>query len=128
MTEFLPPDVSLPAIGQGALGLEARRDDEFVKKLVAKLEHGPTRIGINAERAFLARLEGGCQVPIAGHAVVEDERLTLDGLIASVDGQRYVRETISGATKEAEKLGLELAERLLASGGRPILQEIYGTA
>ena len=128
VTEFLPPDISLPAIGQGALGLEARRDDAFVKRLVAKLEHGPTRIGVNAERAFLARLEGGCQVPIAGHAVIEADRLTLDGLIASVDGQRYVREKISGATTEAEQLGLELAERLLASGGRPILEEIYGTA
>ena len=76
---------------------------------------------------FLARLEGGCQVPIAGHAVVEDTQLTLDGLIASVDGQRYVRETLSGSTGDSESIGVELAERLLATGGRPILEEIYGT-
>ena len=128
VTEFLPPDISLPAIGQGALGLEGRRDDGFVKELVAKLEHGTTRIGVDAERAFLARLEGGCQVPIAGHAVINDDQLILDGLIASVDGQRYVREKIVGSTADAHKLGVELADRLLASGGRPILQEIYGAA
>ena len=95
---------------------------------MAKLEHGPTRIGVDAERAFLARLEGGCQVPIAGHAMINDDQLTLDGLIASVDGQRYVREKIVGSTTDAHKLGVELADKLLASGGRPILQEIYGTA
>ncbi len=128
VTEYLPVHISLPAIGQGALGLEGRRDDGFVKALVAHLEHGPTRIGINAERAFLARLEGGCQVPIAGHAVVEENQLTLDGLIASVDGQRYVREKLSGATDESESVGVELADRLLAAGGKPILEEIYGTA
>ena len=128
VTEFLSFDVSLPAIGQGALGLEGRRDDAFVKELVGKLEDGSTRVSVNAERAFLARLEGGCQVPIAGHAVVEDTQLTLDGLIASVDGRRYVREKISGTAGDAERLGVELADRLLATGGRPILQEIYGTA
>ena len=128
VTELLPPDISLPAIGQGALGLEGRREDGFVKELVAKLEHGTTRIGVDAERAFLARLEGGCQVPIAGHAMINGDQLILDGLIASVDGQRYVREKIVGSPEEAHKLGVELADRLLASGGRPILQEIYGTA
>ena len=128
VTEFLSHEISLPAIGQGALGLEGRRDDGFVKELVAKLEHGTTRIGVDAERAFLARLEGGCQVPIAGHAMITDDQLSLDGLIASVDGQRYVREKIAGATEDAHELGVELADRLLASGGRPILEEIYGTA
>jgi len=128
VTEYLPPDISLPAIGQGALGLEGRRDDGLVKELVANLEHGPTRIGVNAERAFLARLEGGCQAPIAGYAVVEDNQLTLDGLIASVDGQRYVREKLSGSTDDSQRIGVELADRLLAAGGRLILQEIYGAA
>ena len=128
ITEYLSSEISLPAIGQGALGLEGRRADRFVKELVAKLEHGPTRIRVNAERAFLARLEGGCQVPIAGHAVIEHNEVTLEGLIASVDGQRYVREKISGSLDEAERIGVELAERLLAAGGRSILQEIYGTS
>ena len=128
ITEYLPVHMSLPAIGQGALGLEGRREDEFVKELVANLEHGPTRIGVNAERAFLARLEGGCQVPIAGHAVIEGNQLTLEGLIASVDGQRYVRDKISGSTDNSERIGVDLADRLLAAGGKPILQEIYGKA
>ena len=127
VTEYLSADISLPAIGQGALGIEGRRDDEFVKTLVANLEHGPTRIGVSAERAFLARLEGGCQVPIAGHAVIEGNHLTLDGLIASVDGQRYVREQLSGLPEDSNRIGVELADRLLAGGGRPILEEIYGT-
>ena len=125
VTEYLHSDISLPAVGQGALGLEGRRDDRLVMELVGKLEHVPSRIEINAERAFLTRLEGGCQVPIAGYAVVEDTQLTMDGLIASVDGQRYVREKISGSTTDAERLGIELADRLLAAGGRSILDEIY---
>ncbi|UCE63610.1 MAG: hydroxymethylbilane synthase [Nitrospirota bacterium] len=128
VTEYLPAHISLPAIGQGALGLEGRREDGMVKELVASLEHGPTRIGVNAERAFLARLEGGCQVPIAGHAVMEDDQVTLEGLIASVDGQRYVREKISGSKDDSERMGVELADRLLAAGGKPILEEIYGAA
>ncbi|GJL53596.1 MAG: porphobilinogen deaminase [Nitrospirales bacterium] len=128
ISEYLSPDVCLPAIGQGALGLEGRADDAFLKDLIIRLEDGPSRATVNAERAFLTRLEGGCQVPIAGHAVLQDNELCLDGLIASVDGTRYIRDTITGSRENAEALGVELAERLLAAGGQPILQEIYGTA
>lgn len=126
VTEYLPITVSLPAIGQGALGLEGRSEDAYVKQLVANLEHSETRTAVTAERAFLTRLEGGCQVPIAGHAVLDRSQLTLEGLIASVDGRRYVRDTITGPLEEADRLGKALADRLLAAGGRPILQEIYG--
>ena len=128
ITECLSIDVSLPAIGQGALGLEGRSDDTFLKELILQLEDGPTRSTVNAERAFLTRLEGGCQVPIAGHAVIKDGELSLDGLIASVDGKRYIRQSVSGAIDQAEELGVELAENLLSAGGAPILQEIYGAA
>ncbi|WP_447970752.1 hydroxymethylbilane synthase [Nitrospira sp. M1] len=128
ISEYLPPDVCLPAIGQGALGLEGRTDDTFLKDLMVQLEDGPSRATVNAERAFLTRLEGGCQVPIAGYAVLQNNQLSLDGLIASVDGKRYIRDTISGSCDDAETLGVELADRLLAAGGQPILQEIYGTA
>ncbi len=128
ISEYLSTDVSLPAIGQGALGLEGRSDDRFLKDLMLQLEDMTARVTVNAERAFLTRLEGGCQVPIAGHAVMKNNQLTLDGLIASVDGKRYIRESISGSHDDAENLGVELAERLLAAGGKPILQEIYGTA
>ena len=128
ITECLSVDVSLPAIGQGALGLEGRVDDGFVRDLVVKLEHVPTRVGVTAERAFLKRLEGGCQVPIAGHASLEGNNLTLDGLVASIDGKRYVRYSLSGSKSESETIGTQVAEELLGRGARPILQEIYGSA
>ena len=126
VTEYLPPEVSLPAIGQGALGLEGRRDDGFVQTLVEKLEHRPTRTAVMAERALLERLEGGCQVPIAAHATIKGDILIMDGLIASVDGRRLIRDTIQGPASEAHGLGTRLADKLLAQGGNLILNEIYG--
>lgn len=128
ITECLPLNVSLPAIGQGALGIEGRADDGFVRDLVAKLEHQPTRVTVTAERALLKRLEGGCQVPIAGHAVLQGECLTLEGLVASLDGKRYVRCSLDGSMSEAEFIGTKVAEELLDRGAQPILQEIYGAA
>jgi hydroxymethylbilane synthase len=128
ITECLPVDVSLPAIGQGALGIEGREDDGFVRNLVSRLEHQQTRVTVTAERALLKRLEGGCQVPIAGHAVLQGENLTLDGLVISLDGKRYVRYSLSGLMAEAESIGKKVAEGLLDRGAQPILQEIYGAA
>ena len=128
ISECLPLSVSLPAIGQGALGIEGRVDDHFVRDLVAKLEHQPTRVTVTAERALLKRLEGGCQVPIAGHAVLQEDELTMEGLVASLDGKRYVRYALDGAMSEAESLGTKVAEELLDRGAQPILQEIYGLA
>ena len=128
ITECLPIDVCLPAIGQGALGIEGREDDAFVRSLLARFEHLPTRVTVTAERALLKRLEGGCQVPIAGHAVLEGENLTLDGLVVSLDGKRYVRYSLAGSMSEAESIGTTVAEELLARGAQPILQEIYGAA
>jgi len=128
VTEYLPPEVSLPAIGQGALGLEGRREDGFVQELVAPLEHRPTRTAVTAERALLERLEGGCQVPIAAHATIKGDTLIMDGLIASVDGRRLIRDMIQGPVSDARALGMRLAEKLLAQGGDSILSEIYGKA
>jgi hydroxymethylbilane synthase len=128
ITECLPVHVSLPAIAQGALGIEARSDDPFVRDLLGRFEHRPTRLTVTAERALLHRLEGGCQVPIAAHAVLEGEILILDALVASVDGRRIIRHQITGASVEAYQLGTKLAERLLAEGGDVILKEIYGRA
>jgi len=128
VTEYLSPDVSLPAIGQGALALEGRTDDGFVREVVARLDHHPTRIAVTAERAFLERLEGGCQVPIAAHAAITNGTLTLSALIAGVDGRRLVRDSLQGPMRDAHRLGVELAERLLARGGDEILKEIYGRA
>jgi hydroxymethylbilane synthase len=128
VTEYLPSDVSLPAIGQGALGLEGRGDDTFVRGVVASLEDAPTRTAVTAERALLERLEGGCQVPIAAHATLSEGRLRLEGLVASVDGRRLVRDSVEGPVASARELGRRLAEQLLRQGGEAILNEIYGRA
>jgi hydroxymethylbilane synthase len=128
ITEYLPPTVSLPAIGQGALGIEGRRDDEFVRQIVSALEHPPTRTAVTAERALLDKLEGGCQVPIAAHATIAGTRLRLEGLVASVDGRRIVQDVVEGPSADARQLGAKLGEQLLSQGGRAILNEIYGRA
>jgi len=128
ITEYLDPVVSLPAIGQGALGIEGRSADHFVRGILDRLNDQPTGTTVTAERAFLSRLEGGCQVPIAAHATLSDGQLTLDGLVASVDGKTIIREEIRGKIAEAHVLGVQLAERLLARGGDKILREIYGRA
>lgn len=128
ITEYLDPDVSLPAIGQGALGIEGRRGDTFVRSILTRLNDPATQTTVTAERALLHRLEGGCQVPIAAHATMLDQgQIRLDGLIASVDGKTIIRDAILGGSGQAYSLGVELAERLLSRGGDRILREIYGT-
>lgn len=128
VTEYLLPDVCLPAIGQGALALEGRASDTFVRDVAARLDHRPTRLAVTAERALLERLEGGCQVPIAAHATISGETLKMTALVASVNGRRLIRDSIQGLTQAAHRLGIELAERLLAQGGDEILRDIYGAA
>ncbi|MFQ5932534.1 MAG: hydroxymethylbilane synthase, partial [Nitrospiraceae bacterium] len=128
VTEYLPPEVSLPAIGQGALGLEGRRDDAFLRDLVMRFDHPPTRTAVAAERGLLERLQGGCQVPIAAHAITKGDTLILDGMVASVDGTRLIRDRIQGPVSDARELGVQLAERLLSRGADAILTEIYGEA
>ncbi len=127
-TEYLPPEISLPAIGQGALGLEGRVDDSFVRDLVQSLDHEPTRTAVTAERALLDRLQGGCQVPIGAHATIDGGTLVPDALVASVDGRKVIRDRVQGPASDAQELGRTLAEQLLARGGDAILREIYGTA
>lgn len=128
ITQLLPVEVSLPAIGQGALGIEARSDDAFVGDILKRFNHEPTQTAVIAERALLHRLQGGCQVPIAAHATLHGDALTLEGLVASVDGTRVVRHRTRGAAAEARWLGTTLAEQLLADGGDVILKDIYGQA
>jgi hydroxymethylbilane synthase len=126
VTEYLPVDVSLPAIGQGALGIEGRRDDQFVRALLSKLDHPATHTAVTAERALLDRLQGGCQVPIAAHATIDRECLRLAGLVCSPDGTTLIHDTVEGAVSDARALGIRLAEQLLISGGDVILRDIYG--
>jgi len=122
---FIEPEQSLPAIGQGAIGIECRADDEGVNELIAPLHHPPTATCVLAERALNHRLEGGCQVPIAGHALLDGDRLWLRGLVGSLDGKVIIRGEVRGDTTEAETLGRSLAERLLADGADEILRTLY---
>ncbi len=128
ITEYLPEAIMLPAIGQGALAIETREDDDSIRRLIAPLDHRETRLAVKSERAFLARLEGGCQVPIAARAKIVGDELELTGLVAEVDGSVLLRETITGPVEQHEKLGVELADRLLKKGGREILENILGRA
>ena len=117
----IPTDQMTPAVGQGALGIETRSDDGPALELVRILDHAPTRIACTAERALLRALGGGCQLPIAAHGVVYYHELRLDGLVASRDGKQVVRDHISGSIDDAEKLGAELANRLLEHGAAALL-------
>ena len=128
ITEYLDPQLCLPAIGQGALGIEGRSNDQFVRSILSRLTHPPTQVAVAAERALLHRLEGGCQVPIAAYATLTNDQLHLEGLVASVDGKTVIRDAVQGARAEAQVLGTRLAERLLARGADKILGEIYGRA
>lgn len=114
----IPFNEMLPAVGQGAIGIETRRDNHFALEATAKLEHGLTRIACLAERAFLRGLGGGCQLPIAAHAVLEGDLLVLDGLVANPDGSEIVRDRLSGPSDEAEAIGSALAEKLIARGAK----------
>jgi hydroxymethylbilane synthase len=128
ITEYLPPEIMLPAIGQGALCIEIRRNDTVIGPMVAPLEHAPTRAAVTGERAFLKRLEGGCQVPIAGHGWVNETQFTLIGLVAEVDGSRLIKAEKSGPLDSAEAIGSELAELLLSRGADKILEKLNALA
>jgi hydroxymethylbilane synthase len=114
----------LPAVSQGALGLQTRTDDSILGKLLAPLDHAPTRQACTAERALLRGLGGGCQLPIAAHALVSDDRLRLEALTASLSGERVIREALDGAASDASQLGEALALRLLERGANSILAAV----
>jgi len=126
VTEYIDPGISLPAIGQGALGIECRVDDRELNDLIAFFNHADSRTCVTGERALLRRLEGGCQVPIACYGQMMDGKLHLTGLVGSVDGKRIIKDSIEGAPDKAEKLGVTLAEKLLTQGADVILREVYG--
>lgn len=119
--ESLDVEQFIPAVGQGVIGIEARCGDTRTSDLLSVLHDRVSHIRLRAERSLNARLGGSCQVPVAGHAVVDGERLSMQALIGSPDGRHSVRDRIEGACDDAEQLGVQLAERLLAQGGRQIL-------
>jgi hydroxymethylbilane synthase len=138
ITEILTPEICLPAIGQGAIGVECRIDDKFVNNLILPLNHNDTSICVRAERAFLKRLEGGCQVPIAAYSRIEQRgensefgiqnsksKIVMDGMVGSISGDRIIKGHIEGRTDHAESLGITLAEDILSRGAKEILDKVY---
>ena len=124
----IAPETSLPAVGQGAVGIECRLDDQRVRQLLAPLNHQPTATRVLCERAMNNRLQGGCQVPIGSYAELQDDTIWLRALVGEPDGSIIVRAEISGPIENAEQLGLTLADELLANGAKEILDRLYGNA
>jgi hydroxymethylbilane synthase len=116
-------DDMLPAVGQGAVGIETRRDDHFTNSAVAKLEHHETRLACLAERSLLRELGGGCQFPIAAHAILEQGTMKLEALVAKPDGSQILRDHISGPANAGEELGKKLAQKLIEHGANSLLNE-----
>lgn len=126
IASYMEPEQSLPAVGQGAVGVEVRSDDRELKALLAPLDHLQTSLRVRAERAMNRRLEGGCQVPIAGYALQADDQLWLRGLVGSPDGTTVVQAEARGNVADPESLGVAVAEALLAQGAGDILAAVYG--
>lgn len=125
ITSFIPVEQSLPANGQGALGIECRSNDDAMKELLRPLQCQETRVRVLAERAMNRRLEGGCQVPIGAYAELKGDNVYLRGLVGDPNGQHVLRDEIEGSVNDAEALGTELAERLLSKGAGEILSAVY---
>ncbi|MCW8924197.1 MAG: hydroxymethylbilane synthase [Gammaproteobacteria bacterium] len=121
----IPSEIILPAVGQGVVGIESRENDDATLALLSVLDDTDSRDKVLAERAFNHRLQGGCQVPIACHAILEGDSLNMRGLVGEPDGSRIIESTISGARSDGEKLGIELANDLLAQGAKEILEKLY---
>lgn len=128
ISEYIPQDMSLPAIGQGALGIEVRSDDAQTREAVSFLNHRDTAFAVRAERGFLKRLEGGCQVPIASYGQTEGDGIFLQGMVGRPDGSEIIRGSARGSVSDPECLGARLAGDLLARGAKTILDELYRAA
>lgn len=124
ITQYLEPKVCLPAPRQGALAVEGRTGDQKLKKLVAKINDPVSVITVTAEHVFLDCIEGGCKVPVGAYAQLKADKLEIEGIVGRVDGSQVLREKISGPQEEADKLGIELAEKLIAQGARDILDNV----
>ncbi|MEH6453623.1 MAG: hydroxymethylbilane synthase [Psychromonas sp.] len=127
IASYIEPEVSLPAVGQGAVGIECRLDDQQTIALLKPLEDAQTRIRVTAERAMNLALQGGCQVPIGSFALLDGDQVFLRGLVGSVDGKQMIRKEITGHKDNAQQLGLDLAQQLLDAGAKEILAEVYNS-
>jgi hydroxymethylbilane synthase len=124
ITEFLEDDIMVSAVGQGALGIVCRSTDNATRAFLEVLDHATTRTAVTAERGLLRALGGSCQVPVAGKATLQGDRLSIKGLIASLDGRRVISDEADGSISEPAELGLQLGQKLLAMGAGDILAEI----
>jgi len=127
ITEIIDPDIITPAVSQGAIAIETRIGDLEVEQLLAKINHEETWKAVIAERAFLAHLQGGCQVPLGCYSRIENAQLVLNGFVASTDGKQYLQDTVSGDPDFGFELGIELAEKLKEQGAVEILAQIKST-
>jgi hydroxymethylbilane synthase len=125
ITQYIPVETMLPSVGQGALGIELRKNDRDTRNAVSFINHPQTWIEVSAERAFLKRLGGGCQLPIAGYGRKMECDIILSGLLGSIDGRVLIRDEVRGHCDNAEALGTLLADRILSKGGKAILDEVY---
>jgi hydroxymethylbilane synthase len=123
--QIFSPEEMIPAVAQGFLGIEGRKNDDKIKEVIKVLNHKESELRAKAERAFLKTLEGGCQVPIAAYAEINGESLSIVGYISDLEGKRVFKGKISGRKEDAEEIGTKLAERLLNEGGKQVLEEIY---
>lgn len=126
--DIIKPEIILPAIGQGAVGIECRENDPDTNALIAVLNHKDTYTRVSAERAFNHKLEGGCQVPIAGFSVLSNDKLEMKGLVGQPDGKKIIQDQRSGDRQNAEAIGIELAESLLSQGADVILKAVYSAS
>ena len=124
ITHYISADQMVSAVGQGAIGIEIREDDEFMRRVMGEIGHPETMEAVTAERVVMRRLEGGCQVPIGAYARFEGDKLVMDGLVGSVDGERIVRDRLEGPAGEPIELGERMVARLLELGAGDILAEI----
>ncbi|MGF1759010.1 hydroxymethylbilane synthase [Photobacterium sagamiensis] len=124
----IAPEVSLPAVGQGAMGIECRLDDQRVRDLLESLNHSETATRVLCERAMNNRLQGGCQVPIGSYSELQGDQIWLRALVGEPDGSKIVRGEVTGPAADAETLGTQLADQLLADGAKEILDKLYGNA
>ena len=124
--QLLPPLDFIPAVGQGALGLEVRANDIDCNKLLEFINHAETALAVRAERAFLNKLEGGCQVPIGAHALIDGDNIVIHGMVSELDGSKIIRDSVTMTYEQPEQAGKTLAASLLAMGADKILSEIYG--
>jgi hydroxymethylbilane synthase len=126
ISQVLPTEMFLPAVGQGVLGLEMRRADDSLRNLLRFLNHQETELIVRAERGFLKELEGGCQVPIAGYGRLDGDKLLLEGMVANLNASKLIRDEAFGPMERPEEIGVQLARKILASGADKILQQIHG--